>query len=67
MTKKQKDILTDMAGFIMYAQDNRVRDVSFREVLATLNHDVNGLLNGEKGFLPRSYNYAQHLVKLKKG
>jgi hypothetical protein len=67
MTKKQKDILTDMAGFIMYAQDNRVRDIKFTEVLATLNHDVGGLLHKAKHFLPRTWNYAKHLVKLRKG
>lgn len=57
MDEDEKKILEDMKGFIDFSIEN---GMLFEWVLATLGHDINGILNGElnKGFAPRSAGYA---------
>lgn len=51
VTPKQKRILQDMAGFILFGINN---GMTFGQVLGNLGHDVGGFLNKEKLFSPRT-------------
>ena len=59
MRNKEAKILRDMEAFIRYALLSE--RFKFTEVLFTLGHDVSGILNKDKCFLPRTHNYEQKL------
>ena len=63
MTKKEQKILLDLAGFIAFAYEHP-KKVSFNKALATLAHDIRGLVNEEPCFSPRSSGYAEVIAKL---
>ena len=56
MTEGEKTILEDMKGFIEFAIEH---DKSFLWTLANLGHDINGLLNQEPAFSPRTAGYSK--------
>lgn len=69
MTKSEKKVLKDMGDFIKYSlQIGR----DFRQTLATIGHDVNGILTygsleqmEEDFFLPRTNDYAKKVKRMK--
>ena len=66
MTSKEQAILLDMAAFIAYAMTEEGKGMSFGTVLATLGHDVGGLLSKDECFSPRTNRYASVIAKLRK-
>lgn len=60
MNRKEIEVLLDMMAFIHYAVLMRDR-FGYPEVLGILAHDLRGLMNEEKCFLPRTHNYLRHL------
>lgn len=54
MEKNEKEALLDMKAFIEFAIEE---DLRFSMVLGTIGHDLNGLYENRKGFLPRTHGY----------
>lgn len=63
MTKDEQQYLADMAAFCLFGIEH---DMDFRMVLATLGHDVGGLINREACFSPRSTGYAKAVAAITK-
>ncbi len=56
MNKEQIKALEDLKAFITFAI---AEDMSFFSVLGTLGHDIRGLFDEDKTFLPRTNGYAK--------
>ena len=62
--KETRKALVDLAAFILYGlekgkTDHFARSMDESDVLATVAHDVGGLLNGDEFFVPRSAGYSE--------
>ena len=61
MSEERKTVvqqLADIQGYIIYCVD---KQISPGGVLFNVSHDINGIIRGEKGFLPRTDGYAKYL------
>lgn len=61
MNEKEKEALQDVKAFIDFAV---AQDMPFLNVLGTLGHDIGGLLDGDKFFLPRTHGYAGRVTSV---
>lgn len=62
MNDEEKKAIEDMRAFLDFALLH-AEDVTFFSVLSTIGHDVNGLFNEDKLFLPRTHGYAERMAK----
>lgn len=58
---KNKQILTDMLGFLKYVhyETDLSREEKYNMVLSTFAHDLNGLITEDKFFSPRVSGYSK--------
>ena len=56
MNKEESKILHDFVGFLNFAIAENLR---IGNVLSTLNHDIRGINEGDKTFLPRTSGYCK--------
>ena len=68
MTSNEKKVLQDFAGFLLFVLENQKekRFRSFSDVLFNLSHDIRGLVNQEKCFVPRTTGYHKRYLQGKK-
>ena len=56
LTPEQVEVVEDMKAFLEFALNN---NVSYWQIIGTLNHDTRGLINEEPAFLPRTSGYSK--------
>jgi len=57
---KDKQFLYDLRAFVRYIHNNDAKSLSekYFALVATLGHDLNGILNEDKCFRPRVSGYS---------